>query len=166
MTPGELVRFHRKYTINEQNGCWEWTAKRIPKGYGYFDEKRSAHRLSFAHFKGPILEGLHVLHRCDNRRCVNPEHLFAGTAADNIDDCLKKGRFVHVRHHGESHGEAKLTAEAVLDIRAHYVRGKTRQVDFAKKYGVSQVLVGLVLSGKAWKHLRGREKTSLSRPAC
>lgn len=76
-------------------GCWVWTGSKIPTGYGKLsihNKKVAAHRLSWALHNGPIPAGLHVLHRCDNPPCVNPEHLFLGTDGDNAADKVSKGR--------------------------------------------------------------------------
>lgn len=101
-----IDRFHGKYEPNE-NDCWIWTGAKNRDGYGSFwngerlagrNGKRGgprmvlAHRWSFAHFIGAIPAGLYVLHRCDTPSCVNPDHLFLGTQADNVRDCANKGR--------------------------------------------------------------------------
>ena len=84
-----------RYKIDENTGCWEWTYGISSKGYGFFHHlgrKHYAHRAAYSHFVGPIPEGLMVLHKCDNRKCMNPFHLFIGTAQDNSDDMVAKGR--------------------------------------------------------------------------
>lgn len=80
---------------NPINGCWEWTGKPMNKGYCYTSlngEKILAHRLFYRELVGPIPEGLDILHKCDNRICCNPDHLFPGTDKDNSDDKIRKGR--------------------------------------------------------------------------
>lgn len=78
-------------------GCWIWLKHHAPTGYGIaFDMKKglrwSAHRLSYAAFHGEIPEGRSILHKCDVRCCVNPNHLYAGTQQDNVDDAVRRGR--------------------------------------------------------------------------
>jgi len=90
-----IERFHEKYVINPDNGCWEWTATLDQSGYGllgYEGSMKGAHRFSYKIYKGEIPKGLYVLHKCDNPPCVNPEHLFLGTQKDNMDDMYNKGR--------------------------------------------------------------------------
>ena len=85
--------------VKKSDGCWEWTGDKNKGRYGSIycsEEKRNlrAHRMSYEMHKGPITDGLWVLHRCDNPPCVNPDHLFLGTARDNIMDAIKKGRHI------------------------------------------------------------------------
>lgn len=87
-------RFHTKYNIVE-SGCWEWNGALRTDGYGILKidgRNDGAHRYSYILHNGEIGEGLLVLHKCDNRSCVNPDHLFLGTIKDNTDDKIKKGR--------------------------------------------------------------------------
>lgn len=76
------------------------------------------HRVMYAAEVGQIPLGLLVLHKCDNPKCCNPEHLFLGTHKDNTQDCIAKGRFVITPHKGEKNGNSKLTDDQVLKIRA------------------------------------------------
>jgi hypothetical protein len=91
-------RFESKFKINEATGCWEWLASKNDGGYGVFggpDGKNvMAHRFSFEFYKGIKLGNLKACHSCDNPSCVNPDHLFAGTQKDNMQDAINKGRFI------------------------------------------------------------------------
>lgn len=83
--------------VEKGPGCWLWTGAKNSRGYGQTasglkGKSKLAHRASYEHFYGPIPDGLYVLHRCDVPHCVNPQHLFVGTAADNMQDAVRKGR--------------------------------------------------------------------------
>lgn len=89
-------RFWAKVSRTDGDGCWEWTAALYPRGYGKFSIRgkllEGAHRMAWILTHGPITNGLWVLHKCDNRRCCRPSHLFLGTARDNVHDMIAKGR--------------------------------------------------------------------------
>jgi len=100
-------RFEEKFKVNEETGCWEWQYSLNIGGYGKFtighQTYEVAHRSSYKIYKGEIPKGLLVCHTCDNRICVNPEHLFLGTHLDNNRDCAKKGRTKRVDHPSIGH---------------------------------------------------------------
>src|SRR5262249_35443379 len=124
-------------TIPEPNlGCWLWTGAVFNHGYGSACitrmKRTTAHRIAWMIFNGPIPDGLDVLHKCDVPLCVNPDHLFLGTAGDNVRDMYSKGRHASTRLHGRQNGFAKLTAE-----QAAAIRGDTRpQRVIASTYGI------------------------------
>lgn len=109
---------------------------------------RGAHRFAYELLVGLIPEGLFVCHRCDNPPCCNPEHLFPGTAADNIADMLKKNRWAPAV--GEAQGCAKLTTHDVVAIRCAQ---NISQSVLAKYYGVGQATVSRIRTRKAWRSL-------------
>lgn len=139
--------------VEKTEDCWLWTDRNLNKGYGRIPEKGkgsrllSAHRLAWELYYGPIPDGMFVLHTCDVRRCVCPRHLWLGTHADNMADCLSKGRKAHL--HGERNGWAKLTREDVLDIRA----STDSRSKIALKYGIHFMHVSRLRGGRRWAHL-------------
>ena len=144
-------RFFQKVWAIEPSGCWIWTACLSTAGYGKLGvegKSEYAHRISWDIHFGPIPDDLWVLHRCDVPCCVNPAHLFLGTHADNVRDREEKGRGVPPQTQGSSNGNAKLTDDDVAEIRL--LRGVFLQREIAKAYGVSQVNVSAIQTGKSW----------------
>ena len=120
-----LQRFESKFTKGTEDECWEWTAATRGLGYGGFKESyvtHLAHRLSYQFYVGEIPEGMSVCHTCDNRKCVNPSHLWLGTLTDNNVDRASKGR--SARRLGEDNNLTKLTEDNVRDIRELRAGGK------------------------------------------
>lgn len=139
------------------DGCWLWTASIGGPGYGqiaYNKKPHTVHRLIWELYNGPIPKGMFVLHRCDVRRCCNPEHLFLGTPADNTKDMISKGRMRIVRPDtyasGESHGRSKLTLKMVVSLLADHKTGKFTQVELGEKYGISGPHVCGIIKGRFW----------------
>ena len=143
-------------TIPGENGCILWTGC-ISKGYGQIGrggKTFKAHRYSYEANVGPITNGLHVMHSCDVKNCVNPQHLSLGTHADNMADMKRKGRGL-----GKSSGKkgtqnlsSKLTDADVLFMRSAYLGGVLQQ-QIADAYQINQGTVSAIVNGKRWKHL-------------
>jgi hypothetical protein len=148
-------RFESKVRRDRKAGCWLWRGSKRGGGYGQFSIKgklHAAHRVAFELYNGPIPDGLCVCHKCDVRECVNPDHLFLGTQADNVRDRDEKGRTSKGKKHAlaKRHALAKLTEAAVRDIRTK----RMTQVEFAKLYGVSPVTICLAQRGETWAHVK------------
>ena len=112
-----------------------------------------AHRQAWLFSGREIAHGLQLLHRCDVRNCVNPQHLFLGTQADNIADMDAKGRRGIAPQPGESNPMAKGTDALVMTIRRAYAAGGVTQHQLARKFNVTRAFVCDVVRGKSWKHL-------------
>jgi len=127
----------------------EWTAAKSC-GYGntvIAGRNVRVHRVAWELANGPIPEGLHVLHKCDNRACLNPAHLFLGTNADNVADRTSKGRGVNPVIRGEAHYAAKLPDETIAGMHARRALG-WRYTDIAAWAGCSANHVGSVIRGE------------------
>lgn len=155
--------FWAKVDKNGPNGCWVWTASKNNKGYGLsrarylgYQERVLVHRLSYEDAGGYIPKGAWVLHKCDNRPCVNPSHLFLGNAKDNVADMIAKGRDVRTPMRGTKNGNAILTDDKVIAMRKAYVAGKNR-FEVAKMFGMSSNAVSDIINGRSWKHLLGKK---------
>lgn len=140
--------------LEKTPSCWIWRGTRIPKGYGmvnYYGKDMRAHRVAYLLFVGPIPTGLWVLHECDNPPCVNPAHLFLGTATDNVRDMERKARAKHPA--GADNGLAKLSDSLVLEMRRMYATGAWSFRRLAARFGVSAPSATAAVRGETWKHL-------------
>jgi hypothetical protein len=162
-TTGRMVardpkeRFMDKVKVDEETGCWVWQSTIMPNGYGYFwfqhpnypgKMSHNAHRASWLLFKGDTLPPV-VMHICDNKPCVNPNHLRGGTTQDNVTDRVSKGRGAN----GEKNGSSKLQDAQVLAIRTKYDTGEFTHRELALQFGVSTALISSIINKKSWKHL-------------
>ncbi len=147
-SPIETAQFWSKVRCLGPDECWEWTGGFHSNGYGAvtFDYRQYlTHRVAYRLVHGDIAEGLYVCHRCNNPRCCNPHHLYAGTAAENSRQMVEDGR----AYRGEHQWAAKLTADDVRAIRASSERHRV----LAKRYGVAHTTIGAIRRRKRWRHV-------------
>jgi hypothetical protein len=135
--------------VREELGpCWEWTSRLHYLGYGrisYRGRDRFAHRVAWILTFGEPTPGLDLLHKCDNRKCVNPSHLYLGTHEQNMRDKAERGN----QERGVDHPAAKLTEQDVMDIRTSQDSNDV----LARCYGINGGTVSRIRSGKTWRHL-------------
>lgn len=147
-----MDRFWNKVKIpTDPSYCWIWTAGKDKAGYGKFHfegETNRAHRISWILVNGEIERSLCVCHKCDNRICVNPEHLFLGTISDNNFDMCSKGRDRHPRW-GE-HWKSKITIDQAREIKLRRNLGESC-TSLASEFGLSINSISWIGLGKQWK---------------
>ena len=145
--------------------CWEWTGTRRNGKWNYglaqiHGKTWRAHRLSYILHIGPIPERMQVCHHCDNPPCINPAHLFLGTNADNVHDCMRKGR----DRKGDRRGE-RTAKKLTLDDAVYIIISKARGIDLARELGITKTTVGDIRKGRCWTEAREIVETELGRPA-
>jgi hypothetical protein len=163
ITPRQIENFWKK--VDQSGGpdsCWPWLASFGTGGYGKFgvgiQQTEGAHRVAYFLAHGDIPDDMPcILHRCDNRPCVNPAHLFAGTKRDNTHDMLTKGRSgfqngAWTSSPGSTNPNAKLTEDAVVAIRCR-ISGGASTADLAREYQVSEVSIHKIRYRQSWKHV-------------
>lgn len=146
-----MERLREKYVVDEVTGCWNWTGRLMPNGYGRMeiDERQMyAHRASWFIHHGEIRDGLYVCHHCDNRKCVNPDHLHLGTAQDNSDDAVSRNRFPV----GSAASPAVLKDDHVVQIKRRLQMGEMDSV-LAREFGIGDETVRGIRIGRTWKNI-------------
>lgn len=157
----ERKTFRQRFEGKFEKGpnCWNWTAAVNASGYGIIRQSSDgptstlAHRVSYELYIGPIPQGLLVCHSCDNRQCVNPEHLFLGTHADNSLDALSKGRTKQQGLVGESNKRAKLSEYQVRTIRELYGSRVFSLKQLGQQFGVGKHVIYQIVTNITWRHL-------------
>lgn len=145
----ETKLFWNRVHIKGPNECWNWMGAKIKAGHGMICVRveprlnKGAHCVAYETVNGAIPEGLNVCHKCDNGSCCNPRHLFLGTQAQNIQDCINKQR----------HCFSKLAPETVLKIREFYATGKFTMVKLAEMFATSHPNVSQIVRRNIWKWL-------------
>lgn len=166
MANGSRLKWLRAAVAIETDACVEWPFGLNSNGYGlgvYRGRTRSAHRIAYEVVHDNIPDGLHVLHSCDNRACVNPRHLHLGTHADNMREKVERGRCSSLKGdrspsrtrpecllRGERHHQAKITEADAIEIRRR--RGDPSAA-LAAEYGVSRTTICSIRRGETWAHL-------------
>lgn len=157
-----IDRFWSKVdTSGGEDACWEWQAHTYWDGYGavWMGVQMRAHRVAYELVNGDIPPGMLVCHKCDNRKCVNPKHLFVGTHSDNLNDAFQKHRRANSSElltklrrirKGEGNPQAKLTWEKVIKIRQERASGSLL-TEIANRYGVSISSICGITNGRSWK---------------
>jgi hypothetical protein len=142
----QWLNFRSKIRVNRKTGCWNWTGSIRDDGYGRFsydnDKFWTAHRFMME-MTGHNIDGWMVLHKCDNRKCVNPAHLYLGTHQDNMRDMVKSGN-----GKGERSGKTKLTQVDVDWIREYH--REFSRARMAKVLGISKQSVSQIVNHKSW----------------
>lgn len=152
-TPAK-VRFWRKVEVGTADSCWLWKDPEQKHYANFWDGRKQigAHRYSLELKLGRELkEGEFACHTCDNKRCVNPKHLFPGTRLDNSRDMVSKNR----KEVGQDVFGAKMTDEKVRSMRKRYAKNNISIRRLARYYGITDSNASYILQGKTWKHVGG-----------
>lgn len=142
--------------ILDEDEYWEWKGWIQKDGYGglsYNGKILKAHRVSYEIYYSEPLGNLQCLHKCDNRKCVNPLHLFSGTNLDNMRDKVQKGRCYIGNQRGENNGASKLSDAQVSKIRELYKTGNYTTLKLGEMYNVHRSTISYIVNNKTYKHL-------------
>jgi Mor family transcriptional regulator len=159
------IKFDYRYTLNKDTGCLEWTGSRNNDGYGHLKCNGymfQAHRVAyFLHYK--FIDDRKVLHTCDNPPCVNWEHLYLGTNKENYDDMHKRNRVASLK--GTNNPRAKLNDKLIIEIINKFKPGMRYQ-ELADEYQVTAALIGQIIRGDIWKHIKRPIYSNFSNHMC
>lgn len=150
-------RFWERVDRRGPDDCWEWQSYINDSGYGITRGRKNkafrAHVMAYEFTYGPVPGNMFVCHKCDNRACCNPAHLFVGTPADNVRDMVEKGRVARdTGRRGELHGMSKVTDEGVREMR-ELARDGLSYAELGRRYGISDVQVSRIVRRMCWNHL-------------
>lgn len=147
-------RLYSKAIINKNSGCWEmqpFKGHRYPK-IQIENRCERANRISYEITFGKIPSGVHCLHKCDNTKCINPEHLFLGTHQENMHDKIKKGRAKYDGPKGTRCAQHKLQDYEVKEILDLLNKNHT-QISISRKYGICQQTISKIKTNQTWLHI-------------
>jgi hypothetical protein len=155
--PSFEEKFWSKVEISDQDKCWRWIGAKRWNGYGKFTHLEKtilAHRASYQIAFGSIEKNMVICHKCDNRWCVNPNHLWSGTQGENLSDMFAKGRNAKKKPRGscELHPRAKVDNVQVKEIIERYSLGESSR-KLASVYGISKTMILNIVNGKNWKNI-------------
>jgi hypothetical protein len=156
-------RFLAKVCRDAASGCWLWQGMVTPDGYGVAfiaGKRQAAHRAAWLLFCDQIPVGMVVCHKCDVRACVNPDHLFVGTATDNVQDRVNKDRTPR----GERHHATKLTPNQVSKIKTMLAEDRMYMSEIARKFGVSISTIAGIKQGRTWRNVEASRYRSSPPP--
>ncbi|WP_257299364.1 HNH endonuclease [Haloarchaeobius sp. FL176] len=137
-------RFWEKVDVRGEDECWEWKRGTFRAGYGAFhlNGAKHAHRIAYRMENGPIPGDMQINHACGNRACVNPNHLYAGTQAENAKDTVKHGQHKHALAH-----------DTVRAIRNRYEQEDVTQGELADEFGTGQSVISRIVRGEAYDYI-------------
>lgn len=148
-------RFEAKIFKEPNSGCWLWTGSIGSHGYGQMsicNRPHTCHKVAYELYRGPVPDGLYVLHKCDTRSCCNPDHLYIGTQKENGRDMVERGRAFLVGRMGEQTNGHKLKSDQVREILSLKDSGQPARV-IAAKYGVVHTTILAIWKRRAWQHI-------------
>ncbi len=150
----DLTAFEFWLRVEQRNPdqCWLWSGSKTKDGYGQFGGRRRrvyAHRFSWELHNGPIPKGMNILHECDQTNCVNPNHLFLGTQADNVRDMIKKSR----QAVGEQLPQSILSESDVKEIRRLHATNRFSLSRLGKMFNTVHTNIWHIVNRRSWSHV-------------